>query len=241
MNLKDIFKIIWAPVILLGSYLLVFIVWKLFHLPDGAELVALTGGYFEKYGLWLLFFGALLEGFLILGNYFPGGFIIFLGVVTANGNIPRIILVVTIVSLAFFISYTLNYLVGRYGWYRLLERFGMKNALEKAAVRLEKRDLSTVMLSYWDPNLASITATAAGILKLPLPRFLLVSAIGIVLWNSFWGTAVSIMGDKALSTGGLGYIFLVIGIWIAVLLIKHYRKNKIFPIEHEAISDYTRE
>lgn len=226
MNIKNILKVIWVPLILLSTYLLVFLVWKIFRLPDGKELVDLTSNYFSQYGLWLLFAGALLEGFLILGNYFPGGFIIFLGVVTAHGNIPRIILVVSIVSLAFFISYTINYLVGRYGWYRLFEKFGMKQGLERAAIKLKKRDFTTVLLSYWDPNLASITATAAGVLKLSLPRFLLISSIGIVVWNSFWGTAVSLMGDRALSTGGLGYVLLVMGIWIAILLIKNKKRER---------------
>lgn len=183
-------------------------------------------GYFAAHGLWIVFIGALIEGFLVLGNYFPGGFIIFLGVITAGGNIPHVIAVVAVVSIAFFISYTLNYLVGKYGWYKLFQKFGMKDSLERAEIRLRKREFSAIILSYWEPNLASITAVAAGVLHIPLKRFLLHSAIGIVIWNIFWGTLVSVLGEKALSVIGLTWVIIIFAVWVGVILIVEHNKKR---------------
>lgn len=219
-KLKDFLKLISIPLSLLLFYLSLVLVWKIFNLPSEEELLRIAKEYFAHYGLWLVFFGALLEGFLVLGNYFPGGFIIFLGVITAGRDVERVVLVVAIVSVAFFISYTLNYIVGKYGWYKLFTKLGMRDSIERAKIKLQKKDLKAIILSYWEPNLASITATAAGILQLRLRRFLFVSAIGIVIWNAFWGTFVSLVGEKFITQEiGLIWVFVVVFIWIGIIVV----------------------
>lgn len=224
-KLKNFLKLISVPLGLLLMYLSLVLIWKIFDLPPEDQLLEIVKGYFATYGLWIVFFGALIEGFLLLGNYFPGGFIIFLGVITADHDIPRIVVVVSIVSIAFFISYTLNYLVGKYGWYKLFTKFGMKDSVEKAKIKLEKRDFRTVILSYWEPNLASITATAAGVLQLPLRRFLFISTIGIVIWNAFWGTFVAILGEKAITAIGLKWVFIVFFLWIGIIIVTERKEQ----------------
>jgi membrane protein DedA with SNARE-associated domain len=235
-KLKNFIKLFSVPLILLAIYLSVYMVWKLLDLPSDAELVVIVKNWFATYGLWIVFVGALIEGFLLLGQYFPGGFIIFLGVISAGKHIPRAAEVVSIVCLAFFISYTLNYWVGKYGWYRLLIKFGLKQSLEHAKEKLEKQGLNAVILSYWEPNLASITATAAGILQIPLRKFQIYSAVGIIVWNIFWGVLVYSLGENALKIVGFKYIIVIFLIWVAVILIKHYLFDKQSkPVTNEQI------
>jgi membrane protein DedA with SNARE-associated domain len=221
-TLKNILKLLSIPLILLGIYLLTMLIWKALSLPTDDQMVVMVKDYFAQYGLWIVFIGALIEGFLLLGQYFPGGLVIFLGVIAAGKDIPRVIAVVSVVSLAFFISYTLNYLVGKYGWYKLLEKFGLKQSIENSKRKLERHGLNAIIFSYWEPNLASITATAAGIIQVPLKKFLIFSAVGIVIWNIFWGTLVSSLGEAALDIMGLKYILIIFVIWVAVILIKKY-------------------
>jgi len=128
--------------------------------------------------------------------------------------------VVSIVSVAFFIAYTLNYLLGKYGWYRLLVRFGLRQSLDTAKQKLERQGLSAVVLSYWEPNLASIIATAAGTLQIPLLRFELYSVLGITLWNIFWGMLVFFLGTAALQMMGLKFVLIVFVIWVSVIVVK---------------------
>lgn len=228
-RIKNSLKLLTVPLILFAIYLSMVAAWKIFGLPTDDEQFEVIKQFFTTYGLWVVFIGALIEGFLLLGQYFPGGFIIFLGVISAGKDIPRAIEVVAVVSLAFFISYTLNYWVGKYGWYNLLIKFGLKTALENAKEKLAKQGLNAVIFSYWEPNLASLTATAAGILRISLKQFLIYSTIGIIIWNTFWGTLVFSLGDNALELIGFKYVIIIFLGWFGVLLLKKYlsdRKNK---------------
>jgi len=219
---KKLIGILSVPCSLLALYLVFWAVWRFLDLPSDESLMATIGDFFSRYGLWVVFISSLIEGFLILGQYFPGGTVIFLGVISAGEDVGRAVEVVIVVSLAFFISYAFNYLIGKYGWYKLLIRFGMKGSLEDAKRKLQKHDLSAVIFSYWEPNLASITATAAGILNIPILRFLAVSAGGILIWNTFWGTLVFSLGANALKIIGLKYVLVIFCAWVAFLLVKHY-------------------
>jgi len=221
-----ILKILSVPLILLVIYLTMFVIWKLFNLPTDDQMIVIVKGAFEKYGLWIVFISALVEGFLLLGQYFPGGTVIFLGVISAGKNIPRATEVVLVVCLAFTISYTLNYLVGKYGWHKLLVKFGLSKSLEESKQKLEKQGLNAVIFSYWEPNLASITATAAGILQIPMRKFQIYSTTGVVLWNIFWGTLVFLLGASALKIIGLKYVLIIFAVWVVVILVKNYFERR---------------
>ncbi len=234
-KLKEIFKILSIPLILMAIYMAMWAIWKILGLPSDDELVVVVKQWFAHYGLWIVFVGALIEGFLLLGQYFPGGFIIFLGVISAGKNIEQAAWVVFIVSVAFFIAYTLNYLLGKYGWYKLLIKFGLGQSLEKSKAKLIKQGMNAVFFSYWEPNLASITATAAGVLQIPLKKFSLYSAAGIIIWNVFWGFLIYSLGESALKIIGVKYVVIVFAVWVTVLVVKKYFFNKkdnnsIFPI-----------
>ncbi len=228
-GIKNVIKILSAPLALLAAYLFVLLLWRALGLPKEDVLIETTKNWFDHFGLWVVFVSAILEGTLILGQYYPGGLVIFLGVIAAGHDIPKIIQVVAVVSLAFLIGYSIDYLIGRYGWYKLFLKFGLKKSLDKAQDKLQKHELSAVIFSYWEPNLASITATAAGILQVPLVKFSLHSAAGIIIWNAFWGTLVASLGAKALQLIGLKWILIIFSAWVIILLVKHYAFDKRGP------------
>lgn len=219
-------KIFSVPLIMLAIYLSMVLLFKMLDLPVGNEFVEIIKGYFDKYGPWMVFISALLEGFLLLGLYFPGGTIIFLGVIASGKDVSRAIEVVLIVTIAFIISYTLNYLVGKHGWYRLLIKFGLKSSLEKSQAKLQKQGLNAIMFSYWEPNLASLTATAAGILQLPFKKFQIYSIAGVVVWNAFWGILVFSLGNVALEITGFKYALIIFSLWILIIGIKTYLEKR---------------
>ena len=228
--LKKIFKVILVPFSFLVVYLTLIALWETFGFPPQEELIEIIKKFFTDYGLIVVFFGALVEGFLLLGQYFPGGFIIFLGVISAGSNIPKAAGIVAIVSVAFFISYYINYLVGKHGWYGLFIKFGLRDSIERSKKKLTRHALKAILGSYWEPNLASITATAAGILQIPVKKFLVHSLIGIMIWNTLWGTFVFILGDTALKFAGRKYIISIFLIWIVIVgiasLIENRREEK---------------
>lgn len=218
------------PLSLMAVYILVYLFWSYFNLPKDEQLIEITTNWFQHYGLWVILISAILEGTLILGQYYPGGLVIFLGVISAGRDIPRVIAVVSVVSLAFVIGYTIDYLIGKYGWYKLLLKFGLKKSLDTAQSKLQKHEFNAVFFTYWEPNLASITATAAGILQIPLKRFFLHSLVGIIIWNTFWGTLVSALGITALKLTGLKWALIIFVGWIAIILIKHFLFDKKQPL-----------
>ena len=223
---KDFLKTISIPLILVGVYLSMYAIWKILGLPSDDAMLPIVKEYFVHYGLIVVFVSALIEGFFLLGQYFPGGFVIFLGVISAGKDVWRASEVVAVVCVAFFIAYSLNFLLGRYGWYKLLVKFGLKGQLEHAKTKLAKQGLNAVIFSYWEPNLASITATAAGILDFPFRIFSLYSLVGVILWSVFWGTIIFMLGESALQLIGLKWVLIIFAGWICVLLVKKYWFSK---------------
>ena len=81
--------------------------------------------------------GAYLEGLLVIGWYFPGTLVIIVAlIVAAAGAValrrrPR-----RRGHRACFCAYVTNFLAGKYGWYRLLLAFGLREPLDNAQKRL---------------------------------------------------------------------------------------------------------
>lgn len=231
---KKLIRSLTLPVMFLVVFLVVNLVWKFFHLPETEHLIAIVEYYFEKFGIIVLFISAFIEGALILGFYYPGAIVIFLSVIVAGQDIGAIIQVVTLVIIAFVLGLSLDYLVGKYGWYRLFLKLGFKNQINEAQEKIKKHALLAILSTYWDINLASFTATAAGILNFPYRKFFLYSLFGLVIWDSFWATVIYFLGPRSIDlvTGKSSFGFWVIGSWIGLVIIKHIWDNwRITPVK----------
>lgn len=227
MNLspRNIVKVLSIPLLFLLIYLSLLLVGNFIDIPDQQTLLTKAEDFVLTYGLIFIFIASLIEGLLLVGNYVPGGSVIFLGVITAVGNIPRAIVVVAIVCVAFFISYTVNYLLGKYGWYKILVRWGFQSSIDSMKKKLSKHVFTAIISSYWMPNIAALCSTAAGIMKIPLRTFLTQSLIAIICWNTFWGIFVYITGD-ALLTLNIWYVLLIFSVWCLLILYKVFVWDK---------------
>jgi len=203
-----------------------FILWRVLNLPPQEALVEVAKTYFDKYGLITVFVSSIIEGLLLAGMYYPGSLVIFLGVIFASPNVLEVVWVVVVVTLGMIISFIINFFLGKYGWYKLLLVFGLKEPIESAQNRLINRGLTGVFWSYIHPNLAAFVSTAAGILHFPFKKFLSYSVIAVVLWNTLWGTLVFFLGENALNLVGFKFVFIAIAIWIIFKLLYRNRKTK---------------
>lgn len=240
--MKHYIKLLSVPLLLLVLSWSLRIVWNIFSLPPAEELAEMARQWFELYGLPVLFASAVVEGMLLVGGYFPGIFMIFLGVILTDSPLEAAI-VVSVVTIGLFIAHLINYGLGKYGWYRLLTRFGLKNAIENEREKITKRGTIAIFLSYWLPSAAAITDTAAGIMRMPFRIFLFASLISTIVWNVIAGTLVYLFKDSALSVaGGPGssggnIFYMIIGFWIVVLLvIDFYGKRKHLNISKDISS-----
>ncbi len=217
--MKETFQKIRMPLLALAAIGLLYALWNIFDLPPQSELVEIARGYFERYGLLTVFICACAEALLLIGWYFPGSIVIFLGVIFAGRDIEQVAAVVLVAAAGIMIGYTLDYVIGRYGWYRLFLKFGLKEGIVSAEQRLERYGWKAFIGTYWHPNLASMTATGAGILHFPFVRFVALSIISVCLWNTFWSGIIFIWGEATLSVIGIRFGLLAITFWILYRLV----------------------
>lgn len=228
MQANKLLKKLALPLLLLSLLLTLRVLWQIFSLPEPAELTLILKQYFQQYGYWVLFFSAILEAALIIGFYYPGSFIIFLGVIVAGKNVGQIAAVVAIVTLAFLLGLSLDYWLGKYGWYKFFLKLGFKEELVKAQKRLSRYGALAIFGTYWEVNISSFTATAAGTLLFPYRKFLAYSFPAALLWNSFWATIIYFVGLNTINlvSGQSIYPFIVIGLWIIAILIRYWYQAK---------------
>jgi len=228
--MKYYLKLLAAPLLFFVLFTSLVVTWKVADLPSSEELTGIVKALFDTYGLPILFLSSIVEGVLLVGGYFPGIFVIFLGVILTD-SISQAMVVVAVVTAGLFLAHLFNYVLGRYGWYRLLIRFGMKDAVEEARKRLIKRGPLAILLSYWLPSLGALTDTAAGIMRMPFKKFFLYSFISVTLWDVLSGTLVYSFKSTALSivapgSARSGIFFVIIGIWVIVILVMDFLERK---------------
>jgi membrane protein DedA with SNARE-associated domain len=225
MQIRKILEAIATPLIFLLIAVSLLAAWRIFNLPPEQELLRTTGQYFNLYGSWIVFASAFLEGVLFAGWYYPGSLVLFLGIIFAGNDLKRIILVVLLAITGAIMAYIFNYGLGKYGWHRLFLKAGLKKSIEHAQENLSKHALNAILLTYWQPNFAAITSTAAGILHFPFKKFLLYSISATFIWAVFWTLTVYFLGEKALTFVGIKFVFIIGAAWIALRLLALRKKE----------------
>jgi membrane protein DedA with SNARE-associated domain len=225
-HLTNAVRLALVPLSLLLFFLLFVILYRLLNLPQPDELIRLAEKYYELYGYWVVFIAALLEGLLLINWYLPGSVIIVLGVTLGRQVGLNVGVLVGLVIVAFFIDYMINYALGRYGWYRLFVRFGLKSPLQRIKRRVERHGLSVVFVTYFHPNTGALTATSCGILHLPFRAFVLHSIAATIVWNTLWGTVVYFAGPALIDLLNMWLIVPLLVIWAGFLIARAYRTEK---------------
>lgn len=217
---KEFIGIAAVPLVVLAIFALLFPVWRVFDLPTYPEMNALARNAFEMYGLPVIFIGALAEGLLFFNWYLPGSVVVVMGgVFAAEKGIPSVIMTVAVISLGFWLTGIINYALGRYGWYKVLLKFGLRDAIEKTRRRTEKHGLKILFGTSFHPNVGALTATSAGILRLSFVEFALMSALALAAWNTLWGTIVYWVGPPIIGIVNYKNLLLILGGWVAGLLV----------------------
>jgi membrane protein DedA with SNARE-associated domain len=211
--------IVALPLAVLALFLLLYALWLALDLPPEETIIAIAKDYLDRYGVVIVLISAYLEGLLLIGWYFPGTLVIIFALIAAGPDVPRVVGVAALAGSGLFAAYVTNFLAGKYGWYRLLLGFGLREPLEKAQARLIRYGPSAIVTSYWQANLASVISTAAGILQFSVPRFLAWSLAAEAFWVAFWSTLIFFLGGAALSLAGFRIILLMILVWIALRLL----------------------
>jgi membrane protein DedA with SNARE-associated domain len=188
--------IIVAMFIVLAIFAVIIFLWNFFNLPNQKDLIEIVKSFFSRYGLPVIFFASILESILLIGNYFPGSLVIFLGVSVASGNVLLAVKTIVATCAGMLIGYNVNYLLGKFGLYKAVEKFGYKNEIDKLQNKIERDGIKAGFFFYIIPGFGSLISTTFGILKYNYIKFLLFTIVTTVFWNSLWGALVYFFGMK---------------------------------------------
>ncbi len=222
---SKVLKYFIVPLIAVGVYLGIIFLYRILGLPSDKEIIAFTGSYYERYGYWVVFIGALVEGALLINWYLPGSIVVAMGVIFAKQADLSVPLMLDLIILGFYSTALLNYALGRFGWYHVLLKLGLDAPLNKMKSKIEKRGLSLIFTSYIHPNIGALAATASGILHLSFKRFSLYSLISIIAWNTLWTVVFYFFGLVLLNH--IKYLVVVGGVVMYFVFMRSFKEEKI--------------
>ena len=179
--------------------------------------------YYEQYGYLVVLVGALAEGTLFVNWYLPGSIVVAMGAVFARTAGLNIFLMLLMVVIGFYATALLNYALGRFGWYHIFIKLGLKQPLEKVQAKIADKGLKILFTTYVHPNFGALAATSAGILRMNFYKFALYAFLAIGLWNSFWTAIFYWFG-----AGLLKHINLVViagGIFVYLMFLKTFKEK----------------
>lgn len=154
--------------------------------------------YFTQYGGIAIFIIVLLEYMNLPG--FPAGIIMPLaGVWAAKGNISFVEAI--LISLAAGLAGSLIlYYLGRFGGEAFLSFYikkfpKQKEAIEKNIKVIQEKGSIGIFISKLIPMLRTLISIPAGAVKMNLGKYVISSALGILVWNTVFVGAGYFLGD----------------------------------------------
>ena len=150
------------------------------------------------HGYWTLFIAMAVEG---VGLPIPMEFLFIPAGFAVSAGKLNLGLVIGVSSLGGVAGNVVGYFFGRYGGNAFLSRFGRY-------LRIHERDLArvrtwfaehggrTVLASRFVGFIRAPSIITAGLLRMHLPRYILFSALGALIWNAFWATAAWLLGAQ---------------------------------------------
>jgi membrane protein DedA with SNARE-associated domain len=179
----------WSIVLFFLVYLLTF---RLLGLPSANEFILIMQTGFENYGLLFLLVGLMLEGLFVFGLYFPGSAIAIMAVITLGRTYHDVFLVIVVGVVAMLAITTVNYLLGKYGYYKVLEKLGAKGSIERMGNRFRKNEKGVIFLFSSSPNSLAICSIYAGIVRTHFITYMKWVGMCLLFWISLVSALVFI-------------------------------------------------
>ncbi len=197
-----------------------------------AHLLALT----QQYGAWvyaILFLIIFCETGLVIAPFLPGDSLLFVAGALCGMGTLELGLLAPLLMLAAFCGDNTNYWIGRLIGARLIERtnsrFIKQEHLAKTHAFYEKHGGKTILFARFLPIIRTFAPFVAGIGLMRYRLFVLFSALGSVVWISFFTVGGYFFGNIPIIKNNL--TLMVLGIVILSLLpavrefIRHRRQG----------------
>lgn len=184
-----------------------------------------------RYGYLAVF---VVVGFESLGIPLPGETTLISAALYAGATHHLSIFGVILAAIAgAILGDNVGYLIGHWGGYRLLVRYGRYIRFNESRVKVARYLFArfggrVVFFGRFVSILRAYAAFLAGTNRMPWPRFLVFNAAGGITWASLWGSAAYLLGSQierlnrplAIAFGAAGVVAIVVG---AVAIRRHER------------------
>ncbi len=181
------------PIILILVYLVLLFIFKDL-LPSGEEVIANFSKLFAKYGYEIVFFGAFLEAALVVDLFVPGASVVLAGAYFASTDLISYPIFLAVAATGFFLGFLLDYLIGYYGWSDILRKLGLGTKLDSVDKKVQKYGGKSFFLGYFHPDMATLFAVSAGIMRMNFKEFIIYNFLAGSVWLIIWTGAVYLLG-----------------------------------------------
>lgn len=208
---------------LIGLAIIAAVILAYFYYTDSPisanRFLILVENWYVRYGYVTVFLAAFVEGLFPLNIYIPGSTSIVLGVVFAQRTGLSLPWFTALIILGFFLAYCVNYMTGRYGLHRLIERLGYGEVIKETEERLKKHGPKLLFGALVHSNLASITTTGAGIIRMPIYQFLSWTLAAVIIWDTLWVLGLMVVGEQLVNAASSWYALPILIIWGLIALV----------------------
>ena len=159
-------------------------------------------------------------------NFFvPGMVAMAMGAVFARTGYIELTGVILTASCGLIIGYSIDYLLGYFGFGDFLKKTGYSWFLEKAKKEFNKFGIRGLILGFSYPNVGSFLSLAAGASAMNVAWFLLLAILSSAFWVSLWGLLIYALGAIFL-TILIKYGFLVaLTVLASIILLRVWRSS----------------
>lgn len=165
------------------------------------EIFLFLNSLFDRFGVPIVFFAALVEATVGLGVIFPGVALMFLGGAYSADDPAQLAVVWLIAVLGTMIGDTISYAIGYRGG-RLLENTRLGPTLRAGEALMTGR--TRWLIPFY--HVASITRAVgpfgAGAIRMPLRIWVPLDYLGAIISNTLWIGAGAVFGTAVLTEDG---------------------------------------
>ena len=164
-----------------------------------ARALTITQDLFASYGYLVVFFGPLLENTLFIGAIIPGTIVMLLAGLSAHDGLISFWPSVLLGAVGAMIGDTISYSIGRWGWRLLPSETRLARLADRMRAPLLERGAFLVLTYHFAGYSRLVGPAAAGFLRMPFWRWVVLDYIGVVLWVFSFLSAGFLLGVAGLS------------------------------------------
>ena len=170
------------PFALAFIFLSLELLWYLAELPTPTELAAIGERFYKDYGLWVVFAAAVIEGLFMVNFYFPGSFVIVLAVIIVPHTFSALAPIALIVWLAFLLAGSINYCLGKFGFYKALLFLGHRSIIDRTQQWMDRKGKWAIFIAGVHQNILAVMQVCMGIARVGVLKTLVLSAVSLAIW-----------------------------------------------------------